>query len=99
MPLFGSKRRSHTTSASTSRSGRSRWPRFGRRDPDRVAGGYKAALANPNTTRTGRKHAKAELQAMGRGREAKLPLMTRIKRALGMRSTPRRERVQTTRRI
>ncbi|KAI0688544.1 hypothetical protein BC835DRAFT_1238927, partial [Cytidiella melzeri] len=66
--------------------------RFMRKDPDRVAGGYKAALANPNTTRQGRKHAEHELKAMGRGREAHVPIMTRIKRALGIHSTPRKAR-------
>ncbi|KZV71412.1 hypothetical protein PENSPDRAFT_630319 [Peniophora sp. CONT] len=60
-----------------------------RKDPDRVAGGYKAALANPNTTHEGRKHAKWELRRMGRGNEAHVPLMTKIKRTLGIRSTPR----------
>ncbi|KAF8211524.1 hypothetical protein K438DRAFT_47556 [Mycena galopus ATCC 62051] len=61
-----------------------------RRDPDRVAGGYKAALSNPKTTHAGRKRAKAELHAMGRS--AHVPLMTKIKRALGIHKTPRRER-------
>lgn len=37
---------------------------FHRRDRDRVAGGYKAALSNPNTTREGRKRAKMELKMM-----------------------------------
>ncbi|KAJ7688358.1 hypothetical protein B0H17DRAFT_1068270 [Mycena rosella] len=63
---------------------------FYRRDPDRVAGGYKAALSNPKTTRAGRKHAKAELHSMGRS--AHVPLMTKIKRALGIRKTSRRQR-------
>ncbi|VDC06244.1 unnamed protein product [Peniophora sp. CBMAI 1063] len=63
-----------------------------RKDPDRVAGGYKAALANPNTTHQGRKHAKWELRRMGRGNEAHVPLMTKIKRTLGIRSTPRASR-------
>ncbi|KAJ6538964.1 hypothetical protein B0H19DRAFT_862873, partial [Mycena capillaripes] len=63
---------------------------FYRRDPDRVAGGYKAALSNPNTTHAGRKHAKAELHAMGRS--AHVPFMTRVKRALGIRKTSRRQR-------
>ncbi|KAH9962390.1 hypothetical protein BC827DRAFT_1119573, partial [Russula dissimulans] len=63
-----------------------------RRDRDRVAGGYRAALTNPNTTYAGRRHAKRELRLMGRGDEAHVPLMTKIKRALGIRSTPRRQR-------
>ncbi|KAK7695587.1 hypothetical protein QCA50_000223 [Cerrena zonata] len=95
MPLFGTRRQGHTTSLSTSRRGRSHRTRFGRKDPDRVAGGYKAALSNPNTTRSGRKHAKRELGVMGRSGETKVPLMTKIKRTLGIRSTPRRERVRT----
>ncbi|EIM88381.1 uncharacterized protein STEHIDRAFT_167684 [Stereum hirsutum FP-91666 SS1] len=66
--------------------------RHHRKDRDRVAGGYKAALANPNTTKEGRQHAKYELERMGRGREAHVPLMTKIKRALGIRSTPRSKR-------
>ncbi|KAJ7781629.1 hypothetical protein B0H16DRAFT_1499143 [Mycena metata] len=68
---------------------------FYRRDPDRVAGGYKAALSNPKTTRAGRKHAEAELHAMGRS--AHVPLMTKIKRALGMHKTPRRQREESRR--
>ncbi|KAF9779988.1 hypothetical protein BJ322DRAFT_1012098 [Thelephora terrestris] len=63
-----------------------------RRDPDRVAGGFKSALSNPNTTRSGRKEAKRELRFMGRGNETHVPLMTKIKRTLGIRSTPRRDR-------
>ncbi|KAJ7047738.1 hypothetical protein C8F04DRAFT_1247356 [Mycena alexandri] len=68
---------------------------FYRRDPDRVAGGYKAALSNPKTTRAGRKRAEAELHAMGRS--AHVPLMTKIKRALGMHKTPRRQREESRR--
>lgn len=48
-----------------------------------------AALANPNTTHHGRERAKAELHHMGRGSEAHVPISTKIKRALGIRSTPR----------
>jgi hypothetical protein len=68
MPLFGTRRTHHTSSTITHHGPRRRG-RFGlggRRDPDRVAGGYKAALSNPNTTHAGRKHAKAELKAMVR---------------------------------
>ncbi|KAJ6516271.1 hypothetical protein C8R45DRAFT_959558 [Mycena sanguinolenta] len=83
MALFGTnKRRNHRA--------------FYRRDPSRVAAGYKAALSNPNTTRAGRKRAEAELHAMGRS--AHVPLMTKIKRALGMHKTPRREREAESRR-
>ncbi|KAJ6510210.1 hypothetical protein C8R47DRAFT_1097091 [Mycena vitilis] len=77
MQLFGSSKRRHHRG-------------FYRRDPDRVAGGYKAALANPKTTHAGRKHAKAELHAMGRS--SHVSFMTKIKRALGIRKTPRRQR-------
>lgn len=95
MPLFGTRRhrardRVHVTGERQPRSG---WARFyPRRDPDRVAGGYRtysyaqlpldrrqpcahqktkhtpagAALANPNTTREGRRHAKWELRRMVR---------------------------------
>ena len=62
MPLFSS-RRTHATTTSTRRRTGFRNP-LRRRDPDRVAGGYKAALANPNTTRTGRKNAKFQLRRM-----------------------------------
>jgi len=65
---------------------------FHRRDRDRVAGGYKAALSNPNTTRDGRKRAKMELGMMGRGDETHVSFMTKIKRSLGIRSSPRRSR-------
>jgi len=68
------------------------------RDRDRVAGGYKAALSNPNTTRDGRKHAKRELQLMGRGNEAHVSFMTKVKRTLGIRATPRRKRERETKR-
>jgi len=71
---------------------------FHRRDKDRVAGGFKAALSNPNTTREGRKHAKRELQLMGRGYEAHVPFMTKVKRTLGIRTTPRRQRERGTNR-
>ncbi|KAF7331716.1 hypothetical protein MKEN_00051400 [Mycena kentingensis (nom. inval.)] len=63
---------------------------FYRRDPDRVAGGYKAALANPKTTREGRKHAKHELHAMGRS--SHVSFGTKLRRLLGIRKTPRRQR-------
>ncbi|KAI0052582.1 hypothetical protein FA95DRAFT_1473331, partial [Auriscalpium vulgare] len=67
--------------------------RFGfGKDRDRVAGGYKAALSNPNTTHEGRRRAKWELRSMGRGNETHVPLMTKIKRTLGIRSTPRSQR-------
>ncbi|KAJ6543838.1 hypothetical protein B0H19DRAFT_1168591 [Mycena capillaripes] len=83
MPFFG-------TSSSTTR-GRHSW--FHRTSRDRRAGGLKAALANPNTTHRGRNNAKAELHSMGRS--AHVPFMTKVKRTLGIRSTPRR---RTTRR-
>ncbi|KAI0796489.1 hypothetical protein C8Q75DRAFT_802185 [Abortiporus biennis] len=93
MPFFARRpRTAGITKTNTRRSGFSRFRRFGRKDPDRVAGGYKAALSNPNTTRSGRKHAKRELKSMGRSRETHVPIMTKIRRALGLRSTPRRER-------
>ncbi|KAK7061388.1 hypothetical protein R3P38DRAFT_655111 [Favolaschia claudopus] len=77
-------------------SGRRHHRAFYRRDPDRVAGGYRAALSNPKTTRAGRKHAKAELHAMGRS--AHVPFMTKVRRALGIRKTPRRQREAESRR-
>ncbi|KAJ7367906.1 hypothetical protein DFH08DRAFT_946882 [Mycena albidolilacea] len=78
MPFFG-------TSSSTTR-GRRSW--FHRTSRDRRAGGLKAALANPNTTHHGRKNAKTELHAMGRS--SHVPFMTKVKRTLGIRSSPRR---------
>ncbi|KAJ7688346.1 hypothetical protein B0H17DRAFT_1068237 [Mycena rosella] len=79
-------------SSSTTTTRHHRRSIFHRADKDRVAGGYKAALANPNTTHRGRKHAKAELHSMGRS--SHVPFMTRVRRTLGIRSSPRR----TTRR-
>ncbi|KAI5894321.1 uncharacterized protein SCHCODRAFT_02624349 [Schizophyllum commune H4-8] len=88
MPLFG--RRHHATAPS---SGGGYTHHHHRRtvrhhkDPAHVTGGYKAALANPNTTSAGRRHAKHELRK--RGESTHVPLMVRIKRTLGIRSTPR----------
>ncbi|KAJ7133710.1 hypothetical protein C8R43DRAFT_1022826 [Mycena crocata] len=81
MRFFNTNRRNH---------------RSARRDPDRVAGGYKAALSNPNTTHAGRKRAKAELHSMGRS--AHVPFMTKVKRALGIHQTSRRQRESASRR-
>ncbi|KAF8211530.1 hypothetical protein K438DRAFT_1958624 [Mycena galopus ATCC 62051] len=78
MPFFG------TSSSSNTRGHRS-W--FHRSSRDRRAGGLKAALANPNTTHRGRKNAKTELHAMGRS--SHVPFMTKVKRTLGIRSSPR----------
>ncbi|KAF9468790.1 hypothetical protein BDZ94DRAFT_1244594 [Collybia nuda] len=89
MPFFG--RRKPRTVTSSRHSTRHHFFRT-HKDKDRIAGGYKAALSNPHTTRKGRKHAKHELRAMGRGRETHVPFMTKIKRALGIRSTPRHHR-------
>ncbi|TFK43330.1 hypothetical protein BDQ12DRAFT_674789 [Crucibulum laeve] len=97
MPLFG--RRSPRTTTTHARNHRTTHRGFFRKDKDRVAGGYKAALSNPHTTRSGRKHAKHELRAMGRGRETHVPLMTKIKRALGIRSSPRRTTTTRSRRV
>ncbi|KAF9535075.1 hypothetical protein CPB83DRAFT_843434 [Crepidotus variabilis] len=98
MPLFGRRRAAprtmhHTTPLTTSHRTK-RGGLFHRKDRDRVAGGYKAALANPNTTHAGRRHAKHELHSMGRS--SHIPLMTRIKRTLGIRSTPRAHRTTAT---
>ncbi|KIJ56581.1 hypothetical protein M422DRAFT_149083 [Sphaerobolus stellatus SS14] len=57
-----------------------------RKDPNRRAGGLKAALHNPNTTSTGRREAKMKLRAMGRGREAHVPFSVRLKRFFGIRN-------------
>ncbi|KAJ7579688.1 hypothetical protein C8J56DRAFT_867667 [Mycena floridula] len=90
MPIFGSTTRRHHHSTGTPVTHHRRRHFWQRRDRDRVAGGYKAALANPNTTRQGRKHAKHELHAMGKS--AHVPFMTKVKRTLGIRSSPRRKR-------
>ncbi|PPQ77273.1 hypothetical protein CVT25_010855 [Psilocybe cyanescens] len=91
--LFGTRQTTHTTTTRPARRGL-----FSRRpDRDRVAGGYKAALANPNTTHRGRTHAKRELRAMGR--DTHVPFMTKVKRALGIRSTPRRHATVTQRTV
>ncbi|CAE7062228.1 unnamed protein product [Rhizoctonia solani] len=89
--MFGSRSR-RTTHHTTTRTSQERRGLFHRKNPNRRAAGYKAALSNPNTTHQGRKHAKRELKRMGRGNEAHVSLGTRIKRALGIRSTPRRHR-------
>ncbi|CAE6455810.1 unnamed protein product [Rhizoctonia solani] len=80
--MFGSRRTrvTHTTHAST--RGRGIGGMFHRVNPNRRAGGYKAALHNPNTTTAGRQHAKRGLRTMGRGREAHVPLSVRIKHFL-----------------
>ncbi|QRV76645.1 Conidiation protein 6 [Ceratobasidium sp. AG-Ba] len=85
--MFGSRRTTRSTTSSHHRRGL-----FHRTSPNRRAGGYKAALSNPNTTHEGRRHAKRELKRMGRGNEAHVSMGTRIKRALGIRSSPRRAR-------
>ncbi|CEL57848.1 hypothetical protein RSOLAG1IB_02592 [Rhizoctonia solani AG-1 IB] len=93
--MFGTRSRSRTTRHTTHHSTRSTHQRrglFHHKSPNRRAAGYKAALSNPNTTHEGRKHAKRELRRMGRGNETHVSLGTRIKRALGIRSTPRRQR-------
>ncbi|KAI0347495.1 hypothetical protein BDW22DRAFT_1342274 [Trametopsis cervina] len=89
MPSLFTRRSPRTSTTKTTRTKRTT---LFRKDPDRVAGGYKAALSNPNTTHAGREHAKHELKAMGRGREAHVPITTKIKRALGIHSTPRKTR-------
>ncbi|KAG8709465.1 hypothetical protein FRC08_018323 [Ceratobasidium sp. 394] len=90
--MFGSRRtaRTRTTTTSTRRGGLGGL--FHRKNPNRRAGGFKAALHNPNTTSSGRRHAKHELTAMGRGREAHVPLSVRVKHFLhiGGRRTTRR---------
>ncbi|KAF8682132.1 Conidiation protein 6 [Rhizoctonia solani] len=80
--MFGSRRTraTHTTHTSTRRGGFSGM--FHRKNPNRRAGGYKAALHNPNTTSAGRQHAKRGLRSMDRGNEAHVPLSVRIKHFL-----------------
>ncbi|KAI0035620.1 hypothetical protein K488DRAFT_42887 [Vararia minispora EC-137] len=85
----------YTSGPSTSQHHRHRGV-FSRKDPDRVAGGYKAALSNPNTSHQGRRRAKWELRRMGRGSEAHVPFMTKVRRVFGIRSTPRNRRSLAT---
>jgi len=80
-----STRRSHRTHYGTTND-RHRGGFFHRKDPNRRAGGLKAALHNPNTTSHGRKEAKMKLRAMGRGSEAHVPFSVRLKRLFGIRS-------------
>jgi len=89
--MFGRRNHIQVTTDMHTRRGGIRNP-FHRRDPDRVAGGFKAALANPHTTRHGRKEAERSLRRMGRGNEIHVPFMTKVKRTLGIRSTPKRNR-------
>ncbi|TEB35484.1 hypothetical protein FA13DRAFT_1728292 [Coprinellus micaceus] len=100
MPFFTSRRTRRTHAVSTvPRTSRRRGftlPTFGRKNKNRVAGGHAAALSNPHTTRSGRGHAKRELRAMGQGNRTHVPLMTKIKRALGIRSSPRHSTHTTT---
>ncbi|KAH9983469.1 hypothetical protein BJV74DRAFT_617005 [Russula compacta] len=99
MPLFGTRRHRTRDEVNVTTSPRRRgWTLSPRKNRDRVAGGYRAALVNPNTTRRGRRHAKRELRRMGRGDEAHVPFMTKVKRTLGIRSTPRSERRWSRRR-
>ncbi|KAG9126661.1 hypothetical protein FRC07_002534 [Ceratobasidium sp. 392] len=92
--MFGSRRTraTHTTHTTTTRRTGGLGGMFRRKNPNRRAGGFKAALHNPNTTSSGRRHAKRELKSMGRGREAHVPLSVRIKHFLhiGGRRTTRR---------
>ncbi|KAG8955577.1 hypothetical protein FRC04_007568 [Tulasnella sp. 424] len=91
MPLFGRRRRAtattHHTHHTTTTTGRRTGGMFHRKDPNRRAAGLRAALANPHTTHDGRKRAEAELHSMGQS--AHVPLSTKIKRTLGIRSSPR----------
>lgn len=57
-----------------------------------VAGEYTAfANSNPRLSRQSRKHAKQELRTVGNDRETHLPFMTKVKRALGIRSLSRQK--------
>ncbi|KZS97711.1 hypothetical protein SISNIDRAFT_481609 [Sistotremastrum niveocremeum HHB9708] len=84
-------RRTHHTNnpLTTTSSARNRkW--YQRKNPNRRAGGLKAALHNPNTTSHGRKNAKHELRAMGRGNEAHVPFSVRVRHWFGMHGNSRR---------
>ncbi|KAG8748321.1 hypothetical protein FRC10_007712, partial [Ceratobasidium sp. 414] len=62
--MFGSRRTHATHTTHTSTRGGGFGGLFHRKNPNRRAGGFKAALHNPNTTSSGRRHAKHELNAM-----------------------------------
>ncbi|GLB33402.1 putative conidiation protein 6 [Lyophyllum shimeji] len=83
MPLFGRGRPSHTATSPPPGTRRSLLHRRNKKP-----GGLRAALSSQNSNRSGRKHAK-ERPTRGRGREARVPFMTRVKRALGIYSTNR----------
>ncbi|KAF8520077.1 hypothetical protein JB92DRAFT_2896154 [Gautieria morchelliformis] len=86
--MFGMRssrsRRHHTTTTTSPRHHRRGFFHFV--NPNRRAGGLKAALHNPNTSSAGRRGAKHELRMMGRGRETHVPLSVKIKHFLGIRS-------------
>ncbi|THG95312.1 hypothetical protein EW145_g7981 [Phellinidium pouzarii] len=91
--MFGRSSRSPRHSAhNNARGGQRRFGLFHRANPDHRAGGYKAALHNPNTTHEGRTHAKHELREMGRGNEAHghPSFKSRLRHMFGIRSRPSR---------
>ncbi|KAI6122804.1 hypothetical protein EV401DRAFT_2196183 [Pisolithus croceorrhizus] len=65
---------------------------FSRKDGDRVSGGNRrTARSNPKTTRSGRKRTtQNERRIKGRERDTHVPLMAKVKQALGIQNTPPR---------
>ncbi|CAE6427553.1 unnamed protein product [Rhizoctonia solani] len=85
--VFGSKSKSTRTAdaaviATTAppAPARSRWLKgHHTRNEQQHVGELKGTLNDPNTTSTEREQAKTELNAMGRGREAHVPMSVRVK--------------------
>ncbi|KAI6105423.1 hypothetical protein F5141DRAFT_1123608 [Pisolithus sp. B1] len=57
-----------------------------------IFGTQETARSNPKTTRSGRKRTKNERRIKGRERDTQVPLMVKVKRALGIQSTPPRSK-------
>lgn len=58
---------------------------FSRRDGDRVSGGHRrTARSNPKTVRSSRERTKHEQRIKGRVGDTHVPLMVKVKRALGI---------------
>ncbi|CAE6493522.1 unnamed protein product [Rhizoctonia solani] len=83
--VFGSKSKptraaGTTTTTAAPAPARSRWLKgHHTRNEQRHVGELKGTLNDPNVTSMERDQAKAELNAMGRGREAHVPMSVRVK--------------------
>ncbi|CAE6478641.1 hypothetical protein ACGC1H_003028 [Rhizoctonia solani] len=83
--VFGSKAKTTRTAdapitTAPPAPARSRWLKgHHTRNEQRHVGELKSTLNDPNTTNMERDQAKTELNAMGRGREAHVPMSVRVK--------------------